>query len=110
MEKFSRYAGGAESYAVSLTASLIENGWDVHLFGETWDGEPEAAVFHKINIPKYIPAWLKMVLFALNHKRAVKNQGFDVIMGFGNTLHMNVYQSHGGVHWLSTKKSLFGKE
>lgn len=103
MEKFSHYAGGAESYAVSLAAFLIENGWEVHLFGETWDGEPEAAVFHKITIPKYLPAWLKMVLFALNHKKAVKNQDFDVIMGFGNTLYMNVYQSHGGVHWLSTK-------
>lgn len=110
MEKFSRYAGGAESYAVSLATSLIENGWEVHLFGETWDGEPEAAVFHKIIIPKYLPAWLKMVLFALNHKRAVKNQDFDVVMGFGNTLYMNVYQSHGGVHWLSTKRKVYSEK
>ena len=110
MEKFSRYAGGAESYAVSLATSLIENGWDVHLFGETWDGEPETAVFHKITIPKYLPAWLKMVLFALNHKKAVKNQNFDVIMGFGNTLYMNVYQSHGGVHWLSTKRKVYSEK
>ena len=106
MEKFSRYAGGAESYAVSLAAFLIENGWEVHLFGETWDGEPETAVFHKIAIPKYLPASLKMVLFALKHKRAVQNQDFDVVMGFGNTLYMNVYQSHGGVHWLSTKRKV----
>lgn len=110
MEKFSRYAGGAESYAVSLATSLIENGWDVHLFGKTWDGEPEAAVFHKITIPKYLPAWLKMVLFALKHKKAVKNQNFDVIMGFGNTLYMNVYQSHGGVHWLSTKRKVYSEK
>ena len=110
MEKFSHYAGGAESYAVSLATSLIEKRWEVHLFGETWDGEPEAAVFHKITIPKYLPAWLKMVLFALNHKRAVKNQDFDVIMGFGNTLYMNVYQSHGGVHWLSTKRKVYSEK
>ncbi|MBU4462591.1 MAG: glycosyltransferase family 4 protein, partial [Proteobacteria bacterium] len=110
MEKFSRYAGGAESYAVSLATFLIENGWEVHLFGETWDGEPEAAVFHKITIPKYLPAWLKMVLFALNHKRAVKNQNFDVVLGFGNTLYMNVYQSHGGVHWLSTKRKVYSEK
>lgn len=110
MEKFSRYAGGAESYAVSLATSLIENGWEVHLFGEMWDGEPEAAVFHKITIPKYLPASLKMVLFALNHKRAVKNQNFDVVLGFGNSLYMNVYQSHGGVHWLSTKRKVYSEK
>lgn len=110
MEKFSRYAGGAEAYAVSLASFLIENGWEVHLFGETWGGEPEAAIFHKITIPKYLPAWLKMVLFALKHKMAVKNQNFDAIMGFGNTLYMNVYQSHGGVHWLSTKRKAYSEK
>ena len=110
IEKFSRYAGGAESYAVSLAAFLVENGWEVHLFGETWDGEPEAAVFHKIAIPKYLPAWLKMIWFALNHKKAVKNRDFDVVLGFGNTLYMNVYQSHGGVHWLSTKRKTYSEK
>lgn len=110
IEKFSRYAGGAESYAVSLATFLVENGWEVHLFGETWDGEPEAAIFHKITIPKYLPAWLKMIWFALKHKRSVRNQDFDVIMGFGNTVYMNVYQSHGGVHWLSTKRKVYSEK
>ena len=110
MEKFSRYKGGAESYAVSLATFLIENGWEVHLFGESWDGEPEAAVFHKITIQNYLPAWLKMILFALKHKRAVENMDFDVVMGFGNTLCMNIYQSHGGVHWLSTKKKVYSEK
>ncbi|MGA8179378.1 MAG: hypothetical protein WB792_04920, partial [Desulfobacterales bacterium] len=59
LENFSRYAGGAESYAISLACFLIKNGWQVHFFGETWDGEPECAIFHKITIPKYLPAWLK---------------------------------------------------
>jgi UDP-glucose:(heptosyl)LPS alpha-1,3-glucosyltransferase len=110
IEKFSRYAGGAESYAVSLATFLVENGWEVHLFGETWDGEPEAAVFHKITVPKYLPAWLKMILFALSHKKAVKTRDFDVVLGFGNTLYMNVYQSHGGVHWLSTKRKSYSEK
>jgi hypothetical protein len=48
LEKFSRYAGGAESYAVSLAIKLIEKGWKVHLFGEEWDGEPRGAHFHEI--------------------------------------------------------------
>lgn len=110
MENFSRHAGGAESYAVSFAASLLENGWEVHFFGKAWDGEPEAAVFHEITIPKYLPAWLKIGIFALKHRNAVKNQDFDVIMGFGNTLHMTVYQSHGGVHWLSTKRKVYSEK
>jgi UDP-glucose:(heptosyl)LPS alpha-1,3-glucosyltransferase len=110
LENFSRYAGGAESYAVSLATFLIKSGWEVHFFGEAWDGEPEAAIFHKITIPKYLPAWLKLVLFALYHKRTVKKQNFDVILGFGNTLYMNVYQSHGGVHWLSTKRRIYSEK
>ncbi|MGA7143871.1 MAG: glycosyltransferase family 4 protein [Desulfobacterales bacterium] len=110
LENFSRHAGGAESYAVSLATFLVQNGWEVHLFGEVWDGEPEGAIFHKITIPKYLPAWLKLVLFAIYHKNAVKKQHFDVILGFGNTLYMNVYQSHGGVHWLSAKRRVYSEK
>jgi UDP-glucose:(heptosyl)LPS alpha-1,3-glucosyltransferase len=110
LENFSRYAGGAESYAISLSIFLIKCGWEVHFFGEAWDGEPEEAIFHKITIPKYLPAWLKLILFALYHKRAVKKQNFDVILGFGNTLYMNVYQSHGGVHWLSAKRRIYSEK
>lgn len=109
IEEFSRYAGGAESYAVALATTLIERGWEVHLFGEKWDGEPEKAVFHRISIPRYLPAWLKIVLFALKHRRAVRGQGFDVIVGFGNTIYMNVYQSHGGVHRLSTERKVYSE-
>ena len=110
LENFSRYGGGAESYAISLATFLVKNGWEVHFFGEAWDGEPEMAIFHKITIPKYLPAWLKLILFALYHKRAVKKQNFDVILGFGNTLYMNVYQSHGGVHWLSAKRRVYSEK
>jgi UDP-glucose:(heptosyl)LPS alpha-1,3-glucosyltransferase len=110
MEKFSRYAGGAESYAVALASTLIEKGWDVHLYGETWDNEPGKAVFHKIHIPKFLPAWLKLLLFAWKHKKMVRQENYDVIMGFGNTIHMNVYQSHGGVHQFSTARKVYSEK
>ncbi|MDO9528148.1 MAG: glycosyltransferase family 4 protein, partial [Syntrophales bacterium] len=110
MEKFSRYAGGAESYAVSLATSLIENGWEVHLFGETWDGEPSGAIFHKITIPKHLPSWAKMLMFAFRHRKMVTLYQFDVVLGFGNTIYMNVYQTHGGVHRLSTKRKVYSEK
>ena len=110
MEKFSRYAGGAESYAVSLADALIKNGWEVHLFGETWDGEPKAAHFHEIYIPKFLPAWFKLLLFAWKHKKMTQQQHYDVVMGFGNTIYMNVYQSHGGVHQLLTARKVYSEK
>ena len=110
MEKFSRYAGGAESYAVSLAITLIKNGWEVHLFGEGWDGEPKEAHFHEISIPKFLPAWVKLLLFAWRHKKLIQQQHYDVVMGFGNTIYMNVYQSHGGVHQLSTARKIYSEK
>ena len=107
IENFSKHKGGAESYAVSLASTLAEHGWETHLFGQNWDGEPHTAVFHRIKIPKLLPSWAKMILFALKHKKMVKSQAFDVILGFGNTIYMNVYQSHGGVHRFSTARKLY---
>jgi UDP-glucose:(heptosyl)LPS alpha-1,3-glucosyltransferase len=107
IENFSKHKGGAESYAVSLASTLVENGWETHLFGKNWDGEPRAAVFHRIKIPKLFPSWAKMISFAVKHKKMVKSQAFDVILGFGNTIYMNVYQSHGGVHRFSTARKLY---
>ena len=110
MEKFSRYAGGAESYAVSLATTLIENGWEVHLFGEAWDGEPKEAHFQEIHIPRFLPAWIKLLLFAWKHKKIIQKQHYDVVMGFGNTIYMNAYQSHGGVHQLSTARKVYSEK
>lgn len=107
IENFNRFGGGAESYAVELSETLIKEGWEVHFFGEKWAGEPKAAVFHPIHIPRFLPSWAKILLFALKHKQMVDADRFDVVLGFGNTICMNVYQSHGGVHRLSTFRKVY---
>ena len=109
IENFSRHKGGAESYAVCLASTLVENGWEVHLFGQKWDGEPHAAVFHRIKISKFLPSWAKMILFALKHREMVRSRDFGVILGFGNTIYMNVYQSHGGVHRFSMARKVYAE-
>ncbi len=40
IENFNPRAGGAESYAVAMATRMIEKGWEVHLFGKSWDGNP----------------------------------------------------------------------
>jgi UDP-glucose:(heptosyl)LPS alpha-1,3-glucosyltransferase len=107
LERFGRFAGGAESYAVELARTLVSEGWEVHLYGHSWDGEPPSAVFHPIpRLPKWVPPSIRILSFALQHRRMIGEQDFDVILGFGNTLVMNVYQSHGGVHYLSSVRKL----
>lgn len=107
LEKFKKHSGGAESYALSLAETLIQRGWKVHLYGQEWDGAPPEAIFHRIVIPQYLPSWAKMVYFAVMHKKMVQKENFDVVVGFGNTIFMNVYQSHGGVHRYSTRRKCF---
>lgn len=109
IENFSRYGGGAESYAVSLADFLLQHGWEVHCYGERFDGEPAGAFFHPIQIPRFLPPWFKMLLFAYKHKNMVEQADFDVVLGFGNTILMNAYQSHGGVHWYSTKRKSYSE-
>jgi len=107
LENFSRYGGGAESYAVALAERLISDKWEVHFLGERWDGEPAGAIFHQIQIPSFLPVWARLLFFALKHKRIIEHQNFDVVLGFGNTITMNVYQSHGGVHWLTAYRKVY---
>jgi UDP-glucose:(heptosyl)LPS alpha-1,3-glucosyltransferase len=107
MEKFSVHAGGAESYAVHLARRLVSAGWEVHFYGHSWDGDPPEARFHEIpGSPRWWPASLRILHFAMCHRKAVRNRSYDVILGFGNTLEMNVYQSHGGVHRRSASRKV----
>ncbi|MDY6825255.1 MAG: glycosyltransferase family 4 protein [Thermodesulfobacteriota bacterium] len=109
VENFSPFAGGAESYAVSLAAFLSDSGWEVHLFGERWEGYPPNAVFHRMKVPSFLPAFMKILVFALKCRKRMLRDHYDVVLGFGNTIHMNVYQSHGGVHNISTKKKIYAE-
>ena len=107
IENFSPHGGGAEAYAVQLAHTLVSAGWEVHLYGHSWDGEPNQAIFHMIPSPRrWVPPSIRILHFALGHRRMIKEEDFDVILGFGNTLVMNVYQSHGGVHFRSNTRKL----
>ncbi len=107
MENFSMHSGGAESYAVLLARTLVADGWEVHVYGHSWDGDPREALFHPIpRLPRWMPASVRILHFALAHRKMVRGEDFDVVLGFGNTLEMNVYQSHGGVHRRSTLRKL----
>jgi len=105
IEHFSRFAGGAESYAVALAQALVQEGWEVHLFGESWRKNPERPYFTRYAFLLVAEVGQDSGL-CLEHRRQTTTRTYDVVMGFGNTIHMNVYQSPRGVHWCSTRRKL----
>lgn len=87
--------GGAERYAYDLATDLLKRGHQVYVFCAK-AVNLRGAVIAKFDTVKF-PRWLRSLSFALNHRRYVKMFPIDVMLGFGNTLMLDVYQSHGGV-------------
>lgn len=92
---FNPKKGGAERYAYDLATDLLNRGHQVYVFCS------KAVNLHGAVIARFdtvrFPRWLRSFFFALNHRRYAKAFSLDVMLGFGNTLDIDVYQSHGGV-------------
>ncbi len=87
--------GGAERYAFDLATRLVKRGHEVVVFCGRGIEVPGINLVHLDPIP--YPRWLRNLTFALMHRRALGKAGIDVMLGFGNVLEADVYQSHGGV-------------
>ncbi len=93
--RFNPRKGGAERYAYDLSTRLAGRGHEVFVFCAEGVETP-GVVLVKVSTAAY-PRWLRSLSFALQHRRIVSRFNLDVILGFGNTLELDVYQSHGGV-------------
>ena len=87
--------GGAERYAYDLATDLQKRDHQVYVFCAN-AVNLRGAVIAKFDTVRF-PRWLRSLSFALNHRKYVKMFPIDVMLGFGNTLDIDVYQSHGGV-------------
>lgn len=93
--------GGAERYAYDLATNLLQRNHRVYVFCA------KSIDLRGVTIAKFdtirFPRWMRSLSFALNHRRHVKKFPLDVMLGFGNTLDIDVYQSHGGVQkmWMA---------
>jgi UDP-glucose:(heptosyl)LPS alpha-1,3-glucosyltransferase len=87
--------GGAERYAYDLATDLLKRDHQIYVFCAK-AVNLRGAVIAKFDTMRF-PRWLRSLSFALNHRRYVKTFPLDVMLGFGNTLAIDVYQSHGGV-------------
>ena len=101
IERVSTQRGGAEKYAGTLARWLAWRGHEVHVFARTMDREEFAADirFHPVR-PAEIPGlrWLRAYRFALLSERALRQDAFDLIVGFQKTWYQHAYIAVGGAH------------
>lgn len=92
---FNPTKGGAERYAYDLATYLLRKGHDVYVFccGGISIPAIKTIKFHTLPYPR----WLRTLTFALRHRKLIRYFPFDIVLGFGNVLDCNVFQSHGGV-------------
>jgi UDP-glucose:(heptosyl)LPS alpha-1,3-glucosyltransferase len=74
---------------------LSERGHEVFVFCADGIEIPRVTLI-RLSTARF-PRWLRALSFALNHKKHVRQFGLDAVLGFGNTLALDVYQSHGGI-------------
>jgi UDP-glucose:(heptosyl)LPS alpha-1,3-glucosyltransferase len=105
MLDFSRRKGGAERYLVDLCTQLVKEGDEVHVYTENWDEELQGIHFHRIRSVPF-PKSLRLLVFALQTSRKMKQGRYDTTLSVGNTMDTDVLQPHGGVHWAWFWRSL----
>jgi UDP-glucose:(heptosyl)LPS alpha-1,3-glucosyltransferase len=92
---FNPKKGGAERYAYDLATILSRRGHEIFIFCSMGIEVPGITLVRFNTMP--FPRWLRTLSFALNHRKYVRLLNLDVMLGFGNTLDLDVYQSHGGI-------------
>ena len=88
--------GGGETYCRNFARMLLRQGHEVHLFAFTCD--PAETGFHYHPIPFPAHGLLRRYRFAHRAEKLVRQHHFDLIQGFGKSIHMDVFRPGGGVH------------
>jgi len=105
IQEFSPRWGGAERYLVDLCLRMAVEGHEVHVYAEQWREEDPRIHFHRVKTVRF-PKSLRLLSFAVRATQAIREGGYDVTFGIGNTLEADVLQPHGGVHWAWFWRSL----
>jgi len=112
IRKYYTNFGGAERYTAALAEHLLDAGHEVHVFANEWKiGKEETAVgqivFHRVPMLKGLSV-LEVLSFALNSRRMLKRERFDIIHSFERTIYQDVYRAGDGCHreWLIQRKKI----
>jgi UDP-glucose:(heptosyl)LPS alpha-1,3-glucosyltransferase len=101
--------GGAENTLLALTRELLSQGHDVTLVTSEPQPPPALASLPRLHWQpvRVWPGKVGRILgFAVNARRAVANQAFDVIFSLERTLRQDAYRAGDGCHreWLARRR------
>ena len=101
IEHFEPARGGGETYCRNFARMLLDRGHQVHVFAFSHDESEKGFIFHRIPLPS--GGVLRRYFFALRAEKLVRCETFDIIHGFGKSIHMDVFRPGGGVHraWMA---------
>ncbi len=92
IKDYSLKKGGLERYVVNLSRELINMGHNVHVFANFRDTpDYTRIIFHHVPIIKFSFV-LKNFSFAVNSRRLLKQNKFDIINGFSRIYPLDVYR------------------
>jgi UDP-glucose:(heptosyl)LPS alpha-1,3-glucosyltransferase len=104
--------GGAERYTAALAEYLLKSGHEVHVFANEWivknEGSTDGKIFfHHVPILKFLSV-LQVITFAVNVRRMLKQQQFDIIHSFERTSYQDIYRAGDGCHkeWLMQRRKI----
>ncbi len=89
---FSRTAGGAESYAVSIAQELAGR-HEIHVFAQDSNEPVPGVTYHRVFCLGQKPRWLNQLVFAFASWWLTR-RGFDVVHSHENTWHGQVQTIH----------------
>ena len=97
-EHFNPGLGGAETYMSDFAKYLIAKGHEVHFYTQDDLGEYEGIKFHIIKVTGLAKKirWMQWLSFLKKAQKESEKENFDVVMGTGKCLGVNVFQPHGG--------------
>lgn len=97
-EHFNPGLGGAETYMSDFAKYLIKKGHEVHFYTQDDIGEYEGIKFHIIKLTGLAKKirWMQWTSFLKQARIESDKEKFDVVMGTGKCLGVNVFQPHGG--------------
>ena len=97
-EHFNPGLGGAETYMSDFAKFLIAEGHEVHFFTQDDIGEYAGIKFHIIKVSGMARKirWRQWLSFLNEARKQAEQESFDVVMGTGKCLGVNVFQPHGG--------------
>ncbi len=109
------FHGGAEGFSQGMAERLAARGHDVHLYAIRWDGEQPTGNIHVHAVPAMtFSSLLRDLTFALNVRRMLRHETYDIIQSHDKTLYQDIYRAGDGCHkeWLRqrwSRSGLFGR-